>query len=222
MELLNARIAVDKKRFTIEQILDRVEFICKQTSDSPSGMIISREARRDLFLRYPEQSRILVDSGNQIIGYWFFVSLKEKYLELAKVGQFIEQNITYETTRPLAVGNNNIYLVNIGILPSYQKNYSAYGGKLLGSFIQQIEDFAMRGIFFGEWVACARTENGRKYCAIFGLRRKTSHVVTKVDIYYGRATNSIINNMFTCAPYLSQYHPKLTNLYKEYYRRYKP
>jgi len=217
MKIITALEAVKTRRFTIEHILDRVEYICIRTSDAPSGRIISREARRELFILYPEQNRIIINDDGMIIGYWFFVTLNQEHFKLAREKMLIEQNITRMSTRLPGVGLNNIYIINIGILPEYH-GYCDGGGKLLESFITQIESFAERGIFFNEWITNARTDYGHKYSSMFGLQPIGQHKINKVTVYFGAVTGNLMTSMLNRHAFMKKF-PRLIAYYKDRFSR---
>lgn len=177
---------------SIDEIASKCLDICKETMGKESLKdTVTKRNRVNIIKDYPQNSRLLILKG-EIIGFWFFVSLKKEQFELAKKGKLCEKTITKNNIINLndePIGEYRGYFVDIAISQKYQKiEKSKYFKLLLKSFIEQIEKYAKKEeIFFTEWCAVASTKQGEKFCEHFGLVKiNCEYCIPSESVYYAK------------------------------------
>ncbi|AOW14383.1 hypothetical protein LPB72_03420 [Hydrogenophaga crassostreae] len=119
----------------------------------------------------------LLTHGNKIVGYWHYLNLKDEYFDLVKIGQLRDSQITPEMLdHPtfLEPGKSfKLYMVMIGIHSTHR--FMGAGGKLINSFLMELERTASQGILFSEFATVAHTHSGEALCRDFGMEKIGHH-----------------------------------------------
>lgn len=159
----------------------------------------------------------LLTYGEKIVGYWHYVCLAETYFERAKSGSLRDSHIDLAMLdypcflRPDK--NYKMYVVMMGVHSSHQ--FYGPGGKLVNSFIREIERAAANGLFFSEFLTVAYTAQGASLCRNFGLdhigRAGSTSRYTSAEIYHGTG------DKIARVGHVSKY-PDLSRAYKERFR----
>lgn len=113
----------------------------------------------------------LLTYGGKIVGYWHYVLLQEEFFERVKRGEIRDSEIELPMLEfPCFLSPERtyrMYILMMGVHNTHQ--YVGPGGKLITSFMREVEKAAVNGLFFSEVVAVAHTPQGVKLCETFGL-----------------------------------------------------
>jgi len=125
-----------------------------------------------IFSASPLTWKLLTYAGN-IVGYWHYVCLKDQYFEQVKSGALRDSKINaHMLDFPCFLNpakSYKMYVTMIGVHNAHQ--FFGPGGKLINSFIREIERAAENGLFFSEFASVAYTPQGESLCKNFGLER---------------------------------------------------
>lgn len=113
----------------------------------------------------------LLTHGGKIVGYWHYIVLKEAFFEKVRQGEIRDSEIKLSMLEfPCFLSpekNYRMYIIMMGVHSAHQ--YVGPGGKLISSFVKEIEKAAVNGLFFSEIVTVAYTPQGVSLCEKFGL-----------------------------------------------------
>lgn len=119
-----------------------------------NGMADENEGTPDQWEAYlrdeSDTFRYLVNGQNEIVGDWSIVAITDECQKRAKAGELFESDFDITTTVKICVpGIYHGYIMTCTVLPEYrtQRNYLL----LLNSLFDQIEDYAVNGVFFDCW-----------------------------------------------------------------------
>jgi hypothetical protein len=167
-DMVNAGISLDYE--TIDNITE------EHNGDFDQWLAVSRSNADSI--------RWLLDSENNVIGYWHFSALFDEPFIKAKNGQLLDSEITCDKIPVLLPGTYNIYFIGICLKEEYRRKTITFG-KLLFSIIEVIEEMAKRKVFVNEICALAYTHNGIQLCKSIGLKYLRDHV-EHGEIYCGK------------------------------------
>lgn len=125
-----------------------------------------------VFMTHSESWKLLVLRPKKIVGYWAVAALKDGHYARALSGELLDSEITTDTIDPLDIpGTYNLYFVLLGVLPNIPRG----GEKLVDSFFHELEQLALRGVFFKSICANAFTKDGVRVCDGFGMVKIGDH-----------------------------------------------
>ena len=158
----------------------------------------------------------LLTWGDQIVGYWHYLFLKDEHFERVKKGNLRDSEITLSMLEyPSLVNTDNnykLYMIMIGVHGAHQHQGS--GSKLVRSFVNEIDRFAANNVFISDFVAVAYTPQGLTLCNDFGMecigRHTSARAGELAEIFY--ATGHQVAKQ----GHLSK-HPKIA---RAYFRRF--
>jgi len=160
-----------------------------------------------VFMDNPETWRILIESPQNIVGYWHFVPLFDDEFKLVKQGSLLDSAITSDKVKMfIQPGYYNIYFSAICILPNYRKYSTTY--LLLNSILDVFAILAKQGIFIKEVSANAYTPSGISFCKSLGFKYLRDHV-SHGKIFVAKNL-SLLNS-----PLVQKNHTELINLYSK-------
>jgi len=122
---------------------------------------------------YPENSKILLNENNEMVGFWDFITLFKNDYERAKKGLLIDCELTLDIISPMISGTYNIYMASICLQENYKKTLALQ--KLLYSLLDTFEDLAENNIFINEICTWAYTDSSIALCKAIGLKYQTDH-----------------------------------------------
>lgn len=169
-----------------------------------------------IFEASPLGWKLLTHDG-AIVGYWHYVCLQEEFFEKIKAGELRDSELTLSMLEfPCYLDENKtyrMYIIMMGVHNSHQ--YFTSGGKLVHSFIREIEKAATNGLYFSEFLTVAHTPQGVSICRSFGLDSigtlaSSSHG-SEGFIFYG------IGSQLAGLDRFKKY-PALSRLYRERFR----
>jgi hypothetical protein len=149
--------------------------------------------------------RYLLNTMNEMIGYWHFTILSNETFIKARNGQLLDSEITCDKIPLMLPGTYNIYFIAICLQDKYRRKTMTFG-KLLFSIIETIELMAKNKVFINEICALAYTKAGVQLCKSIGLKYLRDHV-EHGEIYVGKIMD-ILNKDF-CRDFI-----ELKNIYK--------
>jgi len=121
-----------------------------------------------IFLKNPETWRIMVNTKNEIIGYWHFVPLRIETYEKIKTGKIHEIELNENDIIELVKrGNYKIYFRSLVLKKEYRKSKATK--KLIVSFFNVLKELEEKGIIIDEMCANAYTPQGKKWCEKLGM-----------------------------------------------------
>ncbi len=121
-----------------------------------------------IFLKNPETWRIMVNSKNEIIGYWHFVPLRLETYEKIKMGKMHEIELNENDIIELVKkGNYKIYFRSLVLKKEYRKSKATE--ELIVSFFNVLKKLEEKGIIMDEMCANAYTLQGKKWCEKLGM-----------------------------------------------------
>lgn len=126
------------------------------------------------YIDYPDTWRLLIDPLDNIVGYWRFAPLTERWYERARSGLLLDKELSVETMRYIGFpGNYDVYVPIMGLLPEYR---NARGHSLLfRSFMDALTELAKAEIFIGRVCATTFTAAGERLCEELGMERLRTH-----------------------------------------------
>jgi len=132
----------------------------------------------------------LLTWGDQIVGYWHYVYLKEEYFSQVKQGTLRDSEIRISMLDyPSLVDktkSHKMYIIMIGVHGSHQ--HLGPGSKLVRSLVTEIARSAANGQFVSEFVAVAYTPQGITLCSDFGMTLVGRHTAAPdgelAEIFY--------------------------------------
>ncbi|MFN7122386.1 MAG: helix-turn-helix domain-containing protein [Hydrogenophaga sp.] len=159
----------------------------------------------------------LLTYGGKIVGYWQYVCLQEAFFERVKNGQLRDSELDVSMLEyPCFLTRDKtyrMYITMMGVHSAHQ--YFSPGGKLIHSFIREIEKAASNGVFFSEFVTVAHTSQGINLCRNFGMSSVGNLALSKqkatAEIFYG--TGAQLSRMGHGSK-----HPVISRLYRERFR----
>lgn len=162
------------KREIIGRLLNLVEITVDGISDGSVGDI---DQWLGIIEKVPESCSILVDTKDQeIIGHWFFTALDKPLYNEALSGTLMESKMTDKNVNLLKEkGNFYGYFNQIEILEEH-RNPEAFLMLIL-SFFQTLENLALRGFCFFDWITLAASKDGEKMATSLGLRYEKDHII---------------------------------------------
>lgn len=129
-----------------------------------------------IFHASPSTWRLLT-YGDKVVGYWHYLYLKNEYFDLVKNGQLRDSQITPEMldhpTFLQPEKTYKLYMVMIGIHSTHR--FMGAGGKLINSFLLELERTARQGILFSEFATVAHTRPGEALCRDLGMEKIGNH-----------------------------------------------
>ncbi|WP_439587755.1 helix-turn-helix domain-containing protein [Hydrogenophaga sp.] len=158
----------------------------------------------------------LLTWGDQIVGYWQFVFLKDEYFELVKQGKLRDSEIDPSMLEyPSLVDmsrNYRMYIIMIGVHGSHQR--PGPNMRLIQSFVKEIENFTTNGWFISEFVAVAFTPQGVTLCNDFGMTFIGRHTAARAgelaEIFHATGRQVALQGHFSkrpkiAGPYLKRF-----------------
>lgn len=147
-----------------------------------------------IFQANPNSWRLLTHA-EKIVGYWHYVCLKDKYFDEVRRGALKDSLIDVSMVDVPDFfdpkKNYKMYVVMMGVDSAHQ--FYGSGGKLVNSFVREIEKAAMNGTFFSDFVAVAYSPQGVRLCENFGLDRSGSirqpRCSSIPEIFHGTGSN---------------------------------
>lgn len=201
-----------------EELLDRlisidVSLVPRLTQQDEG----SAEQWAPIFHSSPFTWRLLT-WGDQVVGYWHYVLLKDEFFEQVKDGILRDSEINPTMLDfPSLVDmtkNYKMYIIMIGVHGSHQ--HLGPGSKLVRSFVTEIERSASNGLFMSDFVAVAYTPQGLSLCQDFGMHRIGRHRAARegelAEIFYASGLQVASNG------HLSR-HPKIARAYSQRFTR---
>jgi hypothetical protein len=170
----------------------------------------SFESRIERLKCSSETRKILLDSKDNLIGYWVFIPLFDKYFEKAKNGELTYEEMTREKI-PLMFPDST-YNIEFGatlLLEDYRKRRAFK--ILLYSIIEYIEELAKEGTFIKEIVAKSSSKDGIALITDVGFNFHKMHPDGNTKIYHVY-TKDLMNRTF-----LKRFE-SLRNLYNERFK----
>ena len=122
---------------------------------------------------HPDNSRILLNDKDEMVGFWDFVTLFEDEYKKAKAGQLNDCELTVEIMPPMIPGTYNIYFASICLKENYKKTLALQ--KLLISMLNVFEELALNGVFIDEICTWAYTDSGIALSKALGLKYHVEH-----------------------------------------------
>lgn len=130
-----------------------------------------------VFQSSPYTWKLLV-SGQEIVGYWQFVCLKDKYYDGVLAGSILDSQITVEMIDfPVVEGLYSGYFCVIATLPQYRNTNSF--SMLNRSITKTLSDFARNGVLFRRFCATAFSFEGKRTCELVGMKYVKRHPQAK-------------------------------------------
>jgi len=159
----------------------------------------------------------LLTYGGKIVGYWHYVFLQEAFFEKVKRGEIRDSEIDLSMLEfPCFLSPEKtyrMYIIMMGVHNAHQ--YVGPGGKLITSFIREIEKAAVNGLFVSEVVTVAHTPQGVSLCENFGLEpvglQASPHRRAPSKIFYG------VGGQLAKVGHISK-NPSLSKLYRDRFR----
>jgi transcriptional regulator with XRE-family HTH domain len=156
----------------------------------------------------------LLTHGGKIVGYWQYVFLQETFFEKVKRGGIRDSEIDLSMLEfPCFLSPEKtyrMYIIMMGVHSAHQ--YVMPGGKLINSFVKEIEKAAVNGLFFSEIVTVAYTPQGVSLCENFGMEvighQPSSNRKAPPKIFYG------VGGELAKLGHISK-HPVLSKLYRD-------
>jgi len=126
-----------------------------------------------IFQSSPYTWRLLI-LGDEIVGYWQFVCLKDDYYRRILEGSLTDSEILIEMIDfPVVEGKYRGYFVS---LTTRVQDRGPKTLSLLNCSLEKIlSDFARNGIIFSEFCATAFSFEGRRMCELMGMKYQQRH-----------------------------------------------
>jgi len=143
-----------KYDLSLEQVKSEIkEHISSSTHNCASSNI---DKNFELMMYNKETSRIIIDSFNNIVGYWCLIALNKDTYDLAIKGKLDEELILLENTEQIDF--SGIYYGYFLLFGTVQKYRTSKTIRLVyESFAQQLTLLAKTGIFFREFCTVSET-----------------------------------------------------------------
>lgn len=152
----------------------------------------------EIYKKNADCIRWLLDSDDNVIGYWHFEPLFDEMFSKAKKGELLETEVTFSKIPQMLANTYNIYFIGICLKEEHRRKRKTFG-KLLYSIVDVFENLAKDNIFINEICALAYTDSGVRLCESIGLKYTTDHI-EHGKIYSGK-TIDLINKDF-CQGYV--------------------
>lgn len=165
-DLLSSRLDISKVKNEIVAITESL-FVKNQ--------YVSAEDNLKLLENISENWRVILNSKNELVGYWVFVALQENVFEEVMIGTFDEKDITLETIEFIDFpGDYKGYLLMSGTKP--EARTASLVQKLYESLALHIQSLAQKGIFFDEIAALAESPMGISAMKKLGMKSVIDHI----------------------------------------------
>jgi hypothetical protein len=122
---------------------------------------------------YPDNSRILLNDKNEMVGFWDFVTLFDDEYKRLKSGKLNDCELTVDIMPPMIPGTYNIYFASICLKDNYKKTLALQ--KLLISMLNVFEELALNGVFIDEICTWAYTNSGIALSKALGFEYHIEH-----------------------------------------------
>lgn len=127
-----------------------------------------------VFMDHPDTWRLIIEEPAKLAGYWHFVPLFDREIQLVRQGRLIDGDITTDKVRLFEIpGQYDIYFVSLCIKPQFRRSFAV--SPLLRSLLAIMRDLAREGVFFRDVYANAYTKSGEAICKSFDLRPLVNH-----------------------------------------------
>ena len=151
---------VEFQKYLIEMDLDTIGGLSPEYEGTP-------EQWAPIFESSPDTWRLLI-LGEEIVGYWHFMCLKDPYFSSLKNGTMIDAELRADMLDfPVTLGHYKAYF-NIITLRASEQNSRAFS-VLLKSLEDVILGFARDSIFFSDICATAFSFKGKRLCEHIGM-----------------------------------------------------
>ncbi|MCL2839280.1 MAG: hypothetical protein FWE05_00785 [Defluviitaleaceae bacterium] len=122
---------------------------------------------------FPNTTRVLAFNG-EIVGYYFYLFIKEEYFSELKKGNLTDSNITIDMVDISGIkGKYLCYFVDIAIV---QKHRWVGASLLLEDFAKQLENYAKNEIYVSEVCTIGFTQSGEDMCVRLGLDNVSKNI----------------------------------------------
>ena len=155
---------------------------------------------------FPYNSRMLM-RNDEIVGYWFFMCLNKETFEETKKGNLKEEEITIHYFEDNSLPRNYLGYFSVIAINEPIKPKPAISQMFTKSFLNQLEEFANKGIFISEWCVNAYTGKGEIMCKRFKMQHLGKNI-DKGEMYY-------LTSWWNLDEDILKEHPDLVNLYKK-------
>jgi hypothetical protein len=166
---------LEDEGWTTNQIMRRLEQL---DYDTIAGLDEESEGTagewEELAISNPDGYALLLDSRNEIVGYWHFEALPDEMFARAMSGTLEDGEITLDRVALLcAPGLLKIYFIIFAV----EKRFRGFRANrlLLEAFLQRLEDLATGGIYVSNICANAFTPEGVGLCKSLGMQYVGAH-----------------------------------------------
>ena len=175
------------------------------------------EQWENIGLAYPSFTRILV-INKEIVGYYFYVFLKEEYVDELKNGTLSDEDITLDKIElPDLPGKYSCYFMDIAIIQD--RRWLNVGGSLtstiqllLRDFANQLERLAKNNhVFISDLYTHAFTNDGKRWCKRLGMKKTDENPTRTNNIFYLKLFP------FPQKGFVVDNYPQLKELYDDYW-----
>lgn len=126
-----------------------------------------------IFFHSPYTWRLII-SGDEIVGYWQFVCLKDEYYAGVLEGSIVDSEITIDMIDfPVVEGSYKGYIPVIAVRA--QDRGATTLSLLTETLGKTLADFAKNEILFEDFCATAFSFEGRRLCEIIGMKYQKRH-----------------------------------------------
>jgi len=130
----------------------------------------------------PDTHALVMNSNDEIVGYWHFEALHEDLFTKALRGELEDDEITVDKVRLFcAPGVYNLYFIIFCVMKAYRS--FRVSRMLLEALLSRLEEFADAGVFIHKICANAYTREGIALCRSLGMQPLGPHR-RMGDIYY--------------------------------------
>jgi transcriptional regulator with XRE-family HTH domain len=126
-----------------------------------------------IFFESPHTWRLLV-SGDEIVGYWHFICLKDNFYQQVLDGILVDSEIQIDMLDfPVIEGCYKGYF--IVITTRLQDRNPATLTLLKSSIEKSFSQYARNGVFFSKFCATALSFEGKRMCELMGMKFQQRH-----------------------------------------------
>lgn len=127
--------------------------------------------------KYPQTFRYMVNSRNEIVGNWSMVAISSEDYRRAKNGELLESQINIGNTAYFMFGGVFYgYLLNLSVNEDEMSPENIR--RLFDSFLEQLEDFAEKDIYFKNWCVNVFLEDHEKRYETLGFTYVSDNIKT--------------------------------------------
>jgi len=161
--------------WTIESIMQST---VKMDYDNVAGLDEKSEGKIDQWIAVtesnPDTHALVLNSNEQIVGYWHFQTLHEDLFEKALRGELEDDEITVDKVKTLcAPGVYNAYFIIFCVAKPYRS--FKVNRMLMEALLSRLEEFSEHGILIHKVCANAFTLEGIGLCRSLGMQYLRPH-----------------------------------------------